>query len=99
MAPATVRSIVNGDDQALVFYCGRLRFDELAHPAPGFAMLGHGDLRLALNAVGGPDGPHSRCPTGGCPCRGWNRIELEVADIEALVAEPREAARRSATTS
>jgi hypothetical protein len=33
MSPATVRHVVNDVDQALVFYCGLLRFDEIAHPA------------------------------------------------------------------
>jgi hypothetical protein len=92
MSPATVRYIINDVDQALVFYCGLLHFDELAHPAPGFAMLGHGDLRLALNAVGGPGGASQAMPDGRVPVPGgWNRIQLEVADIEALLTELRDA--------
>jgi catechol 2,3-dioxygenase-like lactoylglutathione lyase family enzyme len=92
VSPATVRYIVNDVDQALAFYCGLLRFDELSHPAPGFAMLGHDDLRLALNAVGGPGGASQAMPDGRVPVPGgWNRIQLEVTDIEALVAELREA--------
>jgi catechol 2,3-dioxygenase-like lactoylglutathione lyase family enzyme len=91
VSPATVRYIVNDVDQALDFYCGLLRFDELAHPGPGFAMLQHDDLRLALNAVGGPGGASQAMPDGRVPePGGWNRIQLEVADIEGLVAQLRE---------
>jgi catechol 2,3-dioxygenase-like lactoylglutathione lyase family enzyme len=92
VSPATVRYIVHDVDQALDFYCGLLRFEELAHPAPGFAMLGRDDLRLALNAVGGPGGASQPMPDGRVPePGGWNRIQLEVADIEGLVAQLREA--------
>jgi catechol 2,3-dioxygenase-like lactoylglutathione lyase family enzyme len=91
VSPATVRYIVNDVDQALDFYCGLLHFEELSHPSPGFAMLRHSDLRLALNAVGGPGGASQAMPDGRVPVPGgWNRIQLEVADIEALVTELRE---------
>jgi hypothetical protein len=58
MSPATVRHIVDSVDDALHFYCTQLGFDEQVHPAPGFAIVGIGDLRLAFSAqleVSDPD--------------------------------------------
>jgi catechol 2,3-dioxygenase-like lactoylglutathione lyase family enzyme len=55
-------------------------------------MVGHGDLRLALNAVGGPGGASQAMPDGRLPVPGgWNRIQLEVTDLEAVVADLRAA--------
>ena len=65
MATVGVRYIVNDVDAAIEFYCGRLGFEEVMHPAPAFAMLSRGDLRLALTAPGGGPGG-SRRPGAGC---------------------------------
>ena len=68
MATVSVRYIVDDVDAAIDFYCGQLGFHEVMHPAPTFAMLSHGDLRLVLSAPGG--GPRRRrrpCPTGRMP--------------------------------
>src|SRR3954447_25497724 len=46
MATVSVRYIVDDVDAAIDFYCGRLGFHEDMHPAPTFAMLSRGDLRL-----------------------------------------------------
>jgi catechol 2,3-dioxygenase-like lactoylglutathione lyase family enzyme len=51
-----VRYIVNDIDAAIDFYCTRLGFHEDMHPAPSFAMLSRGDLRLVLSAPGGGPG-------------------------------------------
>jgi predicted enzyme related to lactoylglutathione lyase len=55
-------------------------------------MLAHGDLRLALSAAGGgPGGGGRAMPDGTMPePGGWNRFQLEVADLEATVATLRE---------
>src|SRR6476661_7499423 len=53
MASVSVRYIVNDVDEAIAFYCERLGFHEDMHPAPTFAMLSRGDLRLVLSAPGG----------------------------------------------
>ena len=93
MATVSVRYIVSDVDEAIRFYCGHLGFEEQMHPAPTFAMLQRGDLRLALSAPSGAGGggqqamPDGRVPEPG----GWNRFMLEVADLEALVAELRAA--------
>ena len=52
MAKVKVRYLVDHVDAAIGFYCGQLGFDEVTHPAPTFAMLAHGDLRLVPSAPG-----------------------------------------------
>jgi catechol 2,3-dioxygenase-like lactoylglutathione lyase family enzyme len=91
MATVSVRYIVDDVDAAIGFYCGELGFDEVMHPAPTFAMLSHGDLRLVLSAPGGGPGGGQAMPDGTVPePGGWNRFQLEVDDIEATVARLRE---------
>jgi len=81
-----VRYIVDDVDQALTYSCGRLGFDELMHPAPTFAMATRGDLRLVLTAPGGGPGGGAAMPDGRLPePGGWNRFQLEVADLDAEV--------------
>jgi catechol 2,3-dioxygenase-like lactoylglutathione lyase family enzyme len=91
MATVSVRYIVDDIDSACDFYCGRLGFHEDMHPAPTFAMLSRGDLRLVLSVPGGGPGGGQAMPDGTEPAPGgWNRFQLEVDDIEATVAELRE---------
>ena len=87
MATVSVRYIVNDVDEAIDFYCGTLGFREVMHPAPTFAMLVRGDLRLALSAPGrGPGGGGQPMPDGTMPVPGgWNRFSLEVDDLDGLV--------------
>ncbi len=90
MATVSVRYIVNDVDAAIDFYCNRLGFHEVMHPAPTFAMLSHGDLRLVLTAPGGGPGGGQAMPDGTAPAPGgWNRFQLEVADLEAIVSDLR----------
>jgi catechol 2,3-dioxygenase-like lactoylglutathione lyase family enzyme len=92
MAPVTVRYIVDDVDRALAFYCGELGFEVVMHPAPGFAMLSRGDLRLALNAMGGPGGASQPMPDGRMPAPGgWNRFMIEVSDLDEVVEKLRAA--------
>ncbi len=65
------------------------------HPAPAFAMLERGDLRLVLSKPnpqggGGQPMPDGRSQEPG----GWNRFSIEVADLRALVASLRKAGAR-----
>jgi catechol 2,3-dioxygenase-like lactoylglutathione lyase family enzyme len=84
MAKVSVRYIVDDVDSAIDFYCRQLGFHEDMHPAPTFAMLSHGDLRLVLSAPGGGRGGGQAMPDGRLPDPGgWNRFQLEVEDIEA----------------
>jgi catechol 2,3-dioxygenase-like lactoylglutathione lyase family enzyme len=90
MATVSVRYIVDDVDAAIAFYCGSLGFEEVMHPAPSFAMLRKGDLRLALSAPGGGPGGGAAMPDGTAPAPGgWNRFMLEVDDLPALIEELR----------
>jgi catechol 2,3-dioxygenase-like lactoylglutathione lyase family enzyme len=90
MATVSVRYMVNDVDAAIDFYCGRLGFYEDMHPAPSFAMLSRGDLRLVLSAPGGGPGGGQAMPDGTLPGPGgWNRFQLEVTDLAATVNELR----------
>ena len=86
MATVSVRYIVDDVDSAIDFYCRHLGFKEEMHPAPTFAMLSRGDLRLVLSAPGGPGGGAQAMPDGRMPePGGWNRFTLEVPDLVATV--------------
>jgi catechol 2,3-dioxygenase-like lactoylglutathione lyase family enzyme len=92
MATVSVRYIVDDVDAAISFYCRHLGFHEQMHPAPTFAMLTRGDLRLVLSAPGGGPGGGQAMPDGSLPRPGgWNRFSLEVTDLEAVVATLRHA--------
>jgi catechol 2,3-dioxygenase-like lactoylglutathione lyase family enzyme len=92
MARVSVRYIVNDVDDAIAFYCGQLGFTEIMHPAPPFAMLERGDLRLVLSAPGGGPGGGAAMPDGTLPAPGgWNRFQLEVEDLGATVGALRAA--------
>jgi catechol 2,3-dioxygenase-like lactoylglutathione lyase family enzyme len=95
MATVSVRYIVNDVDEAISFSCGHLGFREEMHPAPMFAMLARGDLRLLLSSPTGPGGPgggSAPMPDGRLPePGGWNRISLEAADLDGKVDELRAA--------
>jgi catechol 2,3-dioxygenase-like lactoylglutathione lyase family enzyme len=91
MAKVSVRYIVDDVDAAIGFYCRELGFHEDMHPAPSFAMLSRGDLRLVLSAPGGGPGGGAAMPDGTVPQPGgWNRFQLQVDDLEATVAQLRE---------
>jgi catechol 2,3-dioxygenase-like lactoylglutathione lyase family enzyme len=95
VASVSVRYIVNDVDEAIAFYCGLLDFAEVMHPAPTFAMLERGDLRLTLSAPGGGPGGGQAMPDGTVPSPGgWNRFAVEVADLNATVLRLREQGAR-----
>ena len=90
MATVSVRYIVDDVDAAISFYCEQLGFAEAMHPAPTFAMLTRGDLRLALSAPSSQGGGGQTLSDGRVPHPGgWNRFSLEVDDLEATVARLR----------
>lgn len=95
MATVSVRYIVDDVDAAVAFYTDHLGFDVETQPAPGFAILTRGDLRLLLNAPNGPGGAAQPMPDGRRPePGGWNRIQLEVADLAGEVEALRNAGAR-----
>jgi catechol 2,3-dioxygenase-like lactoylglutathione lyase family enzyme len=92
MSTVQVRYIVKDVDAAIVFYVEQLGFHEVMHPAPAFAMLTRGDLRLVLSAPnpapgGGQPMPDGRQQVPG----GWNRFAIEVDDLETMVTRLRKA--------
>ena len=95
MTLASVRYIVDDVDLAASFYREQLGFDLQSRPAPGFAMLTRGQLRLLLSAPTGPGGAAQAMPDGRRPePGGWNRIQLEVDDLAAEVDALRHAGAR-----
>src|SRR5437867_4194772 len=87
-----VRYIVHDVDEAIAFYSNLLGFDVKMHPAPAFAMLTRGDLRLVLSAPNPAGGGGRSMPDGTKPePGGWNRFAIEVDDLEVLVETLRKA--------
>ena len=98
MATVSVRYIVNNVDEAIPFYTDKLGFTLKMHPAPTFAMLDKGDLRLLLSAPseqggGGQILKDGRKPEPG----GWNRISLQVSNLNSMVESLRENGTRFRT--
>ena len=90
MATVSVRYMVDDVDAAIAFYCTHLGFNEDMHPAPTFAMLSRGDLRLVLSAPGGGPGGGQAMPDGTMPSSGgWNRFMIEVTDLSSVVEQLR----------
>ena len=87
MSKVSVRYIVNNVDAAIDFYTKALGFTLEIHPAPGFARLAYGNLLLLLNQPGA-GGAGTAMPDGQQPAPGgWNRIQIEIDDLESKVAE------------
>jgi catechol 2,3-dioxygenase-like lactoylglutathione lyase family enzyme len=91
MTTIGVRYITDDADAAVDFYVERLGFTVEMHSGPGFAVLSRGDLRLLLNQPGaggaGQGSPDGRMPEPG----GWNRIQIEVSNLEREVEALRNA--------
>jgi catechol 2,3-dioxygenase-like lactoylglutathione lyase family enzyme len=95
MATVQVRYIVHDVDAAIAFYTAQLGFELVMHPAPAFAMLTRGDLRLVLSAPNPAGGGGQSMPDGTAPAPGgWNRFAIEVADLEGKVAALRQVGAR-----
>jgi catechol 2,3-dioxygenase-like lactoylglutathione lyase family enzyme len=95
MPSVQVRYIVRDVPAAIAFYTQQLGFRLDMHPAPPFAMLSRGELRLVLSAPnpsagGGQPMPDGRQQEPG----GWNRFAILVDDLEAKVAKLRKAGAR-----
>jgi catechol 2,3-dioxygenase-like lactoylglutathione lyase family enzyme len=83
----SVRYIVSDVDAAITFYTELLGFHLDLHPAPGFARVSRGGLRLLLNRPGaggaGQTMPDGQVPSSG----GWNRVQLEVENLADTVEQ------------
>lgn len=87
---ATVRAIVRDVEAAIAFYRDRLGFTLDQQFGPAMAIVRKDDLTLWLAgplASASKPMPDGRRPEPG----GWTRVVIQVADIEATVADLREA--------
>ncbi len=92
MAKVQVRYVVNDVDAAIDFYTRLLDFKLEMHPAPAFAMLSRGDLRLVLSAPNPMGGGGQPMPDGTQQAPGgWNRFAIEVGDLVTAVETLRRA--------
>ena len=84
MNKISMRYIVTDVDAAIAFYTGLLGFQLDIHPAPGFARLSRNGFHLFLNqpgAGGAGQATNEELPAPG----GWNRIQIEVEDLNQMV--------------
>jgi catechol 2,3-dioxygenase-like lactoylglutathione lyase family enzyme len=90
---ATVRYLVEDADAATAFYVDVLGFTLKQRMGPVFTMVSHGDLTLWLS---GPGTSAARAmPDGDEPVPGgWNRLVVEVDDLDAAVERLREVGAR-----
>jgi len=92
MDTVSVRYIVDDVDAAIAFYTEHLGFAVEFHPGPGFAILSRDALRLLLSMPAGPGGAAQPMPDGRVPeSGGWNRIQVQVDDLDETVRELRAA--------
>ncbi len=81
-----VRYIVTDIEAAIAFYTRQLGFHLDMHPAPPFAMLSRGELRLVLSVPNSRGGGGQPMPDGqNQEPGGWTRFSIEVDDLETLV--------------
>lgn len=86
-----VRYVVQDVEAAMAFYRDALGFEVVMHPAPTFAMLSRGELRLLLSAPSGQGGGGQITDAGRPEPGGWNRFQIEVDDLAAEVERLRAA--------
>jgi len=80
-----LRYLVHAVEPAIAFYTTHLGFTLEAQMGPAFAIVAKDDLKLWLS--GPPTSAARAMPDGRRPePGGWNRLVLEVDDLEALVA-------------
>ena len=86
---AAVRYLVNDVEQSVAFYTGSLGFELIESFGSAMAMVRRDDLTLWL---AGPKSSAARpMPDGRAPePGGWNRLVLEVDDLDSVVATLRE---------
>jgi catechol 2,3-dioxygenase-like lactoylglutathione lyase family enzyme len=86
----SVRYMVDDVDQAMDFYTEHFGFEPGHNASPAFADVNKGNLRLLLagpESSAGRPMPDGRKPEPG----GWNRIHIDVDDIDAEVERHRAA--------
>lgn len=86
MSKISVRYIVDDVDAAVDFYTSVFQFEVAMRPAPGFAMLTRGELRLLLNSPGAGGAGQALADGSRPEPGGWNRFQLQVDDLDEAVA-------------
>jgi catechol 2,3-dioxygenase-like lactoylglutathione lyase family enzyme len=79
---ASVRYVVDDVQAGIDFYTTHLGFTLLSNPAPAFADVVHGSLRLLLS---GPGSSGARATPADAAMSGRNRIHLIVEDLDAEI--------------
>lgn len=85
MDTVSVRYIVDDVDAAVKFYVDHFNFDVEMQPAPGFAMLSRGRLRLLLNAPGAGGAGRAAADDAVPAPGGWGRFQITTDDLDATV--------------
>ena len=85
---ASVRYLVDDVQAAVDFYTTRLGFELSSHPAPAFADVVRGPLRVLLSGAAS-SGARATPPDMAAP--GRNRIHLIVEDLDAEIERLRAA--------
>jgi catechol 2,3-dioxygenase-like lactoylglutathione lyase family enzyme len=85
---ASVRYIVDDVEQAIEFYTGQLGFELRSNPAPAFADVVRGPLRVLLS---GPASSGARATPAEEAGAGRNRIHLITDEFDAHVERLRSA--------
>ena len=87
MTTVRVRYMVKEIEPAIEFYTKFLGFQLKQQNKPYFAMVSNGNLELILSTPFGPGGAAKPMPDGRKPePGGWNRIIINVDDLQAEVA-------------
>jgi catechol 2,3-dioxygenase-like lactoylglutathione lyase family enzyme len=84
----SVRYVVDDVEAAVNFYVAHLGFTVRSNPAPAFADLVRGNLRLLIS---GPESSGARATPDGNSAPGRNRIHLILDDFDGEVEKMREA--------
>jgi catechol 2,3-dioxygenase-like lactoylglutathione lyase family enzyme len=85
---ASIRYLVDDVPEAIDFYTSRLGFTLHTNPAPAFADVIRGSLRLLLS---GPASSGARGTPADIVGVGGNRIHLIVSDLDAEISRLRDA--------
>jgi catechol 2,3-dioxygenase-like lactoylglutathione lyase family enzyme len=84
----SVRYIVNDVDSAIEFYTKLLNFELIMHPAPEFAIVSQSGVQLYLTKPSEKGGGGQVMSDGTMQSPGgWNRISIEVDDLDLKVKE------------
>ena len=86
LGPISIRYIVKDVDSALDFYTKMLEFDIVMHPTAEFAILSLGGVKLYLTKPSEKSGGGQAMSDGTNQTPGgWNRISIEVEDLDLIV--------------